>query len=96
MVLYTAVYFLHKLGIFGKSEDAMAITGGGDKAIDYSKITSLLAMYKTAILRTLIRSTSAFVFPLWMIYSVFIGDIIAQLFSGIWVSLKDKKARIAI
>lgn len=96
MILYTVVYFLHELGLFNKLESALAISGGGDKAIDYSKITSLQFMYKTALFRTLIKSTADFVFPLWMIYAVFIGDIIALLFSEVWNSLKNSTARVLV
>lgn len=53
-------------------------------------------MYKTALFRTLIKSTADFVFPLWMIYAVFIGNIVTWLFCGIYVSLKNLKSRVSV
>lgn len=96
IILYTIVYFLHRLGLFNKLEYALAISGGGDKAIDYSKIPPPGVMYKTALFRTLIKSTADFVFPLWMIYAVFIGNIVTWLFCGIYVSLKNLKSRVSV
>lgn len=89
MLMYTIVYLMKQHGLFGSLEYALELSGGGERTIDYTKVTSLSSMYKTAVISTLFRQTNDYVFTFWMLYMVLCGGIVSQIFSEMFVFCSD-------